>query len=79
MGTPSRILVVFYSRSETTAEFAGRLATEPGGDHERLREVDFLRRAGPFGFVRSIVGARCAPRRSFARWAHAAAKTHSPR
>jgi len=55
MSAPSRILVVFYSRSETTAEFAGRLATELGGDHERLKEVDFLRRAGPFGFLRSIV------------------------
>lgn len=55
MNTPMRILVVFYSRSETTAELGGRLAAELEGDYERLHEVEFRRRAGPFGFLRSIV------------------------
>ncbi|MFX1764981.1 flavodoxin [Paraburkholderia sp. A1RI-2L] len=55
MSASSRILVVFYSRSETTAEFAGRLAAELEGDYERLQEVEFGRRAGPFGFLRSII------------------------
>ena len=40
MNAPARILVAFYSRSETTAEFAGRLAAELEGDYERLREVE---------------------------------------
>jgi flavodoxin len=55
MNAPSRILVVFYSRSDTTAEFAGRLAAELDGDYERLQEVDFPRRTGPFGFLCSIL------------------------
>ncbi|NLP64599.1 flavodoxin family protein [Paraburkholderia sacchari] len=55
MSASSRILVVFYSRSETTAEFAGRLAAELEGDYERLQEVEFGRRAGPFGFLCSIL------------------------
>lgn len=55
MNAPSRTLVVFYSRSETTAQFAGRLAAELDGDYERLQEVEFQRRAGPFGFLRSIL------------------------
>ena len=55
MNAPSRILVVFYSRSETTAEFAGRLAAELDGDYERLQEVEFRRRAGPFGFLRAML------------------------
>ncbi|WP_245643842.1 flavodoxin family protein [Paraburkholderia oxyphila] len=55
MNAPTRILVVFYSRSETTAEFAGRLAAELEGDYERLQEVELLRRAGPLGFLRSIL------------------------
>ncbi|MFT0168393.1 flavodoxin family protein [Paraburkholderia mimosarum] len=55
MKAPSRILVVCYSRSETTAEFAGRLAAELEGDYERLREVEIRRRAGPLGFLLSIL------------------------
>jgi flavodoxin len=55
MNAPSRILVVFYSRSDTTSEVAGRFAAELEGDYERLQEVDFRRRAGPFGFLRSIL------------------------
>ncbi|MCP3710081.1 flavodoxin [Paraburkholderia sp. CNPSo 3274] len=55
MNAPSRILVVFYSRSETTAEFAGRLAAELEGDYERLHEVEFRRRVGPLGFLLSIL------------------------
>ena len=55
MNTSSRILVVFYSRSETTAEFAGRLAAELEGDYERLQEVEFRRRVGPLGFLLSIL------------------------
>ena len=55
MNASSRILVVFYSRSETTAEFAGRLAAELEGDYERLREVEVRRRTGPLGFLRSIL------------------------
>jgi flavodoxin len=55
MDAPSRILVVFYSRSDTTAELAGRLAGELDADYERLREVEYHRRAGPFGYLRSIL------------------------
>jgi len=55
LNAPSRILVVFYSRSETTAEVAGRLAAELQGDFERLHEVEFRRRAGPLGFLLSIL------------------------
>jgi hypothetical protein len=55
MNAPSRILVVFYSRSETTAEVAGRLAAELDADYERLQEVGFRRRVGAFGFLRSIL------------------------
>jgi menaquinone-dependent protoporphyrinogen IX oxidase len=55
MNAPSRILVVCYSRSETTAEFAGRLAAELDGDYERLQETEFHRRTGPFGYLRSIL------------------------
>ncbi|WP_321915685.1 MULTISPECIES: flavodoxin family protein [unclassified Paraburkholderia] len=55
MNAPSRILVVFYSRSETTAEIAGRLAAELEGDYERLYEVEVRRRAGPLGFLLSIL------------------------
>lgn len=57
MNVPLRILVVFYSRSETTAKFAVWLAAELGADHERLHEIDASRRAGAFGFLRSIVDA----------------------
>jgi flavodoxin len=55
VNAPSRILVVFYSRSETTAEFAGRLAAELDGDYERLQEVELRRRKGPLGFLLSIL------------------------
>jgi len=55
MDLPSRILVVVYSRSETTAELAGRLAAELDGDYERLHEVALTRRAGVTGFLRSIL------------------------
>lgn len=55
MDAPSRILVVFYSRSDTTAELAGRLAGELDADYERLREVEYHRRAGPIGYLRSIL------------------------
>lgn len=55
MDAPSRILVVFFSRSDTTAEVAGRLAGELDADYERLREVEYHRRAGPFGYLCSIL------------------------
>jgi len=55
LNAPLRILVVFYSRSETTAEFAGRLAAELEGDYERLQEVEPRRRRGPLGFLLSIL------------------------
>ncbi|WP_143037172.1 hypothetical protein [Paraburkholderia tuberum] len=47
--------MVCYSRSKTTAELAGRLASELEGDHERMHEVEVRRRAGPLGFLRSIL------------------------
>ncbi|WP_052406005.1 flavodoxin family protein [Paraburkholderia heleia] len=72
MNAPSRILVVFYSRSETTAELAGRLAAELEGDYERLREVELRRRAGPLGFLLSILDV---VRR---RPAHLLPMTHAP-
>ncbi|HTH60856.1 MAG TPA: flavodoxin [Paraburkholderia sp.] len=55
MNDPSRILVVFYSRSETTAALAGQIVDRLGGDCERLHEVESGRRAGLAGYVRSIV------------------------
>ncbi|KUY85424.1 flavodoxin [Burkholderia territorii] len=54
MDTSRRMLVVFYSRSETTAAIARRLATELDADCERLQEVDDRRRAGAVGFLRSL-------------------------
>lgn len=71
MNVPSRILVVFYSRSGTTAEFAGRVAAELEGDCERLQDVEFLRRLGPIGFVRSILDV------VFRRPAHLQPMTHT--
>jgi len=71
LNAPSRILVVFYSRSETTAEFAGRLAAELEGDYERLREVEVRRRAGPLGFLLSILDV------GFKRPAHLQPMTHA--
>ncbi|KHJ60324.1 flavodoxin family protein [Burkholderia glumae] len=50
-----RALVLFYSRSETTARLARQLADELGADCERLHEIDEQRRAGPVGYLRSLV------------------------
>jgi len=52
--TSRRLLVVFYSRSETTAAIARRLATELDADCERLQEADDRRRTGAVGFLRSL-------------------------
>ncbi|MCW3525988.1 flavodoxin domain-containing protein [Burkholderia cenocepacia] len=54
MDRSRRMLVVFYSRSETTTAVARRLADTLGADCERLREVDDLRRKGAVGFLRSL-------------------------
>ncbi|KVA46581.1 flavodoxin family protein [Burkholderia cepacia] len=54
MDTSRRLLVVFYSRSETTAAIARRLATELDADCERLQEADDRRRTGAVGFLRSL-------------------------
>ncbi|KVG25879.1 flavodoxin [Burkholderia diffusa] len=55
MDASRRMLVVFYSRSETTAAVAHQLAAELGADCERLREADDRRRTGAIGFLRSLV------------------------
>ncbi|NRF82594.1 flavodoxin [Burkholderia gladioli] len=58
MDTPTRrTLVLFYSRSETTAGVARQLADLLGADCERLVEVDGRRRAGALGYLRSLVDA----------------------
>ncbi|THJ50662.1 flavodoxin [Burkholderia sp. LS-044] len=54
MDASRRMLVVFYSRSETTAGLARRLAAALGADCERLRELDDRRRAGAIGYLRSL-------------------------
>lgn len=54
MNRVRRILVVCYSRTGTTAEFAGRLAGELDADYERLQEYVPHRRSGIVGFLRSI-------------------------
>lgn len=54
MDTSRRMLVVFYSRSETTAAVERRLASELDADCERLQEADDRRRAGAVGFLRSL-------------------------
>ncbi|HDR9512045.1 flavodoxin [Burkholderia cepacia] len=54
MNVPRRILVVFYSRSETTAAFARQLAAELDADCERLQETDNRRRSGVIGYLRSL-------------------------
>ncbi|WP_430232588.1 hypothetical protein [Paraburkholderia tropica] len=68
MNTPTRILVVFYSRSETTAELGGRLAAELEGDYERLHEVEFRRRAGPSASCARLSMWFASARRIFSRW-----------
>ncbi|VWC74147.1 flavodoxin [Burkholderia aenigmatica] len=54
MDASRRMLVVFYSRSDTTAGLARMLAAELGADCERLRERDDRRRAGAIGYLRSL-------------------------
>lgn len=51
----SKILVVYYSRTGTTAKLAGAIATPLGADLEPLQ--DTVDRAGAFGFLRSLVDA----------------------
>jgi hypothetical protein len=48
----SRILVVYYSRTGTTAELAEAIARATGADVERL--VDTVARSGGLGFLRSL-------------------------
>lgn len=57
MQAERRTLIIFYSRSETTAEFAGRLADELDADFERVYEESARSRRGIAGFVRSILDA----------------------
>nr|WP_175948313.1 flavodoxin [Burkholderia pyrrocinia] len=54
MDVPRRILVVFYSRSETTAVVARQLAAELDADCERLQETDNRRRSGAIGYLCSL-------------------------
>ncbi|HXV56772.1 MAG TPA: flavodoxin [Gaiellaceae bacterium] len=49
---PDRILLVYYSRSGTTATLARAIAEATGADVEEL--VDTVRRSGALGFVRSV-------------------------
>ncbi|MEM5371437.1 flavodoxin [Paraburkholderia azotifigens] len=55
MQAERRILIICYSRSETTAEFAGRLADELNADFERVYEENTSSRRGIAGFVRAII------------------------
>ena len=53
--THNKILVAFYSRSGTTRKVASILAKMLGADLEEI--VERRARAGPFGYVRSLVEA----------------------
>ena len=70
MDVSRRMLVVFYSRSETTAAVARRLADALDADCARLQEADDRRRAGAVGFLRclaDVIGNRAANLRPTAR------------
>lgn len=54
MDVSRRILVVFYSRSGTTAALARQLAAELNADCEPLHDADSRRRLGAIGFLRSL-------------------------
>ncbi|MBN3751871.1 flavodoxin [Paraburkholderia sp. Tr-20389] len=58
MTAPSRILVVYYSRSGTTQRIAELLAAELGADLEPIREQgEHSARSGARGYVRSLLDA----------------------
>ncbi|ALP66051.1 flavodoxin family protein [Paraburkholderia caribensis] len=72
MQAKHRTLIICYSRSETTAEFAGRLADELDADLERVYEESTRSRRGITGFVRSILDTL------FGRPAHLQPMKHRP-